>query len=100
MELPPCFSPDNLETIKLISKSFCYSNLWVCYMSEDRLPQWQESLLSVLPYIVRDRPAAFDNPNCRLELPDKRKDQRRYVMHESVAPISQGSEYCHDFQFP
>lgn len=23
-------------------------------MSEDRLPQWQESLLSVLPYIVRD----------------------------------------------
>jgi hypothetical protein len=56
-------------------------------MSEDRLPQWQESLLSVLPYIVRDRPAAFDNPNCQLELPDKRKDQRRYVMHESVAPI-------------
>lgn len=36
---------------------------WVCYMSEDRLPQWQEWLLSVLLCIVRDKPAAFDKPS-------------------------------------
>lgn len=95
----PVFLQNNSETIKLKSKSFCYPNLWVCYMSEDRLPQWQELLLSVLLYIVRDRPAAFDNPNCRLELPDKRKDQRRYVVHESVAQFLKAWNIAMIFNF-
>lgn len=33
-------------------------------------------------YILKDKPAAFGNPDYRLELPDKKTDQQRYVKHE------------------
>ena len=68
-------------------------------INDSLICKWQELLLSVLLYIVRDRPAAFDNPNCRLELPDKRKDQRRYVVHESVAQFLKAWNIAMIFNF-
>lgn len=33
-------------------------------------------------YILKDKPAAFGNPDYQLELPDKKTDQQRYIKHE------------------
>ena len=51
-------------------------------MSEDRLPQWQGGWLFAHPCIVINILAAASNLSCHLELPDRKKDQQRYVMPE------------------